>query len=120
MYKHNLFISVCLLSASLMLGSCKKLLEIDPPISSITTEEMFSTNKQAEYAIAGIYSKMVNGIEVSSLTGVSNSQFAAGLTTIAAGLSADELAVALTLAGGDVPLYQNKLLPSTLGRSSAL
>lgn len=120
MYKHNLFISVCLLSASLMLGSCKKLLEIDPPISSITTEEMFATNKQAEYAIAGIYSKMVNGIEVSSLTGVTNSQFAAGLTTIAAGLSADELAVAVTLAGGDVPLYQNKLLPSTVGRSSAL
>ncbi len=105
MYKHNLFHFFASLSASLMLGSCKKLLEIDPPISSITTEEMFATNKQAEYAIAGIYSKMVNGDRSKFFNRCANSQFAAGLTTIAAGLSADELAVAVTLAGGDVPLY---------------
>lgn len=120
MRKHNFFIAGCLLSASLMLGSCKKLLQIDPPISSITTEEMFATNKQAEYAIAGIYSKMINGIDVTTLSQVTSSQFAAGLTTIAGGLSADELLVPTTLAGGGAPIMQNKLLPTTTGRSLTL
>lgn len=116
MRKHNFFITVCLLSASLMQGGCKKLLEIDPPISSVTTQEMFATNKQAEYAIAGIYSKMINGINVTSLFTVTNEQFASGLTTIAAGLSADELAMPVTVAGGDVALFQNKLMPANQGR----
>jgi hypothetical protein len=79
----------------MLLSGCSKLLEVDPPINSITTEELFVSNKQAEWALAGIYSKMINGAEVSTtaLRQIANNNFAAGLSTILGSLSADELFV---------------------------
>jgi hypothetical protein len=53
---------------------------VPPPINTITTVEMFQTDKQAITAIAGVYSQMING----SL-GLTN-----GYATILGGLSADE------------------------------
>ncbi|MGN6418669.1 MAG: RagB/SusD family nutrient uptake outer membrane protein [Pseudobacter sp.] len=91
-----IYASICILS----LTGCSKLLEIGPPINSITTEELFVTNKQAEWAIAGIYSKMINGTEysASAVTQIGNNNFAAGLSTILGSLSADDL----FMAGGQV------------------
>lgn len=110
----------CLIFASILLGSCRKLLEIDPPISSITTEEMFANNKQAEFAIAGVYSKMINGMDVTSIGSVTSNFFASGLTTITAGLSADELLVTVSTETGDIALSQNKILPSASRRTDAI
>lgn len=110
----------CLLSVSLLVSSCRKLLEVDPPISSITTEEMFSNNRQAEFAISGIYSKMINGTDVNAIRTVTNNFFSSGLLTIAAGLSADELVVSLAIAGGDAALFQNKLQQGTTGKFNTL
>lgn len=87
--KYYFFIFFALLLCAT--GGCKKLIEIDPPKSSITTEQLFSDNTQAEWAVAGIYSKMINGNDYSSVTGVAQGNFAAGLSTILGSMSADEM-----------------------------
>ena len=79
--------------ATLVLASCKKLVSVAEPINTITTTEVFSTEAQANSAIVGIYTEMINGS--SGATGASSdpggSTFSAGLTTMLAGLSSDDL-----------------------------
>lgn len=83
--------SVNILAALLMVtgvASCKKMVSIPPPINSITTEEVFSTDEQANAAMAGVYTRLING------DGQPNSgytSFCTGLTTLLTGLSSDEL-----------------------------
>lgn len=74
-----------------VLTGCKKLVEIDPPKSSITTEQMFSDNAQAEWAVNGIYSRMINGLDQSSALDPLEKSFSAGLSTVLGSLSADEI-----------------------------
>lgn len=62
-------------------SSCKKLLEVEAPINSITTKDVFSSDDQAEMAVAAMYSLMVN----------SDNYFSDGGVSIAGGLSSDEL-----------------------------
>lgn len=65
--------------------SCKKLVQISPPVSSITTTEVFSDSADAASAILGVYSNMAyNGIG-------SDGNFANAGATTYYGLSADEL-----------------------------
>jgi hypothetical protein len=71
--------------------SCKKLIEIDPPRSTVTTDQMFSTNAQAEWAVAGIYSKMVHGTAYEFIGSAAEKNFATGLSTILGSLSSDEM-----------------------------
>ncbi|WP_164735247.1 RagB/SusD family nutrient uptake outer membrane protein [Pseudoflavitalea rhizosphaerae] len=99
------------IAASLFLfSSCKKLLEVAPPIDSLTTTEIFSTNKQAEWAIASIYSKMINGGEnYIQIADIAERSFSAGLSTIMGGLSADEMIPATIDAGSSTAAFQNKL-----------
>lgn len=98
-----LYIAGCLI----MFTSCKKLLEISPPRNSITTNEMFTTNKQAEWAINGIYSKMINGVNYNRLNTAGLENFAAGLSTLMGGLSSDEMSI---IAGnGGAVISENKL-----------
>ncbi|MGN6417181.1 MAG: RagB/SusD family nutrient uptake outer membrane protein [Pseudobacter sp.] len=96
----------------LTLSGCKKMLEIAPPINSVTTPEIFESNKQAEWAIAAIYSKMINGLNENGMsTGqvITDKVFSAGLCTILGGLSADELTVPTNLQNADLFAYNNKL-----------
>lgn len=60
---------------------CKKLVQIPPPISSITTSQTFSTDREATEAMAGIYNSMINAGETATN----------GDATIYCGASADEL-----------------------------
>jgi starch-binding outer membrane protein, SusD/RagB family len=84
--------------------SCKKTVEIDQPVNSITTEGAFSTDATANAAVAGIYSNLIN-------TG-SNPKFASGGITLYCGLSSDELA-RLSITGTSFgELQQNALLPN--------
>jgi len=77
--------SLCLLSTlTLVINSCKKLVEIAPPVGSITTSQVFSTDQQASSAMTDIYAKMVNN------TG-GGLYFSNGAITVNSGLSADEL-----------------------------
>lgn len=73
------------------LTGCKKLVEIDPPKNTITTEQIFSDNTQAEWAIAGIYSKMIHGTNHSLIGTTAETDFGAGLSTVLGSLSSDEM-----------------------------
>ena len=80
-----------------------------PPIDSITTEELFSSDEQADWAIAAIYSKMINGDNPTSISTVSDRGFATGLSTILGALSADELTVPANNSNTDYHVSINKL-----------
>lgn len=67
---------------------CKKILEIDPPIGTINTKDVFASNEQAQSAMAGVYTKLINGTNPNLSSG--SYGFAMGLTSILCALSADE------------------------------
>jgi starch-binding outer membrane protein, SusD/RagB family len=68
----------------LLILSCKKIVEINPPINSITTSEVFADSSDAQNAVIGIYSSMMFG-------GDGSFSFGCGSETIICGMSADEL-----------------------------
>jgi hypothetical protein len=79
--------------------SCKKLVQVPPPINSITTSEVFSTDGQATSAMAGIYYNMINaGYNAFS-----------GEMTIYPGASADELDF-FSNDAGNIQFQDNTLL----------
>lgn len=75
--------SLLIIVAVVQLASCKKLIEIPPPVYSITTSETFSDSADADAAITGIYSNMINNS--------GQIFFASGAISIYGGLSSDEL-----------------------------
>ncbi len=79
-----------------LLFSCNKLVEIPEPKDTLTTTKVFSTDAQAQSAMAGLLSTMINGTTVVSFlpAGFSN-----GVLTYLNGLSADELTVVANGAG---------------------
>lgn len=83
-------IFICAL-LSLTSVSCKKLVEIPPPIDTITTGEIFSTEPQAEGAMAGVYNNMIHGADPQFIEWAGTNTFSAGLVTIAGGLSSGEM-----------------------------
>jgi len=74
--------AVCAFSIMVSQESCKKLVDINPPTSSITTSQVFADSSDAVSAVAGIYASLVN---------VTSLQFGTGAITVFCGLSADEL-----------------------------
>jgi starch-binding outer membrane protein, SusD/RagB family len=67
----------------LALSSCTKLISISPPISTITTAEVFADSADATAALLGVYSNLSN-------TG-GNFSIASGAISMYTGLSSDEL-----------------------------
>ncbi len=85
---------IIIASGFLLLGmmcACKKLVTIPDPINTISTGQVFSSEKQANSAMVGIYSKMINGSDYLSIGSVGERSFAAGLSTLLGGMSSDEL-----------------------------
>jgi hypothetical protein len=82
-------------------ASCKKLVQIAPPVSSITTTETFADSSDANSAILGIYSKILSQSSGGLL-------FGNGTITFYAGLSADEL-IPYNNSGSQTQLYSNTL-----------
>jgi len=76
--------------------SCNKLVEIPEPKDTLTTTKVFSTDAQAQSAMAGLLSTMING---TSIVSVLPSAFSNGVVTYLNGLSADELTVVGSGAG---------------------
>jgi len=100
---------ICAASGLFLLSGCKKFLEVDPPISTITTEEMFANNKQAELAITGIYTKLIHSADALNPAGAGIKSFAAGLSTIMGSLSSDDFFTSGAAGDGNVVANQNKL-----------
>lgn len=70
--------------------SCKKMLAIDPPKHTLTNSQIFKTPTQAEYAMAGIYTMMINGDSRLFIDQAAGKVWSAGLVTRLGGLSAGE------------------------------
>ena len=91
-----------------LLTACEKLVEIDSPIDTITSTEVFNTDQQARTAMAGVYSKMING-DLGS--GGALSEYSGGMVSIYGGLSADELNTSEAVPDNDYFMFNaNRLL----------
>jgi starch-binding outer membrane protein, SusD/RagB family len=96
--KFLLPISFLLLTFTIM--SCNKLVEIDPPVNTIVTSQVFASDANANAAVLGIYSQMTSK--------QANLRFSNGALTIFSGLSSDEMATLLPSASYQ-QFYLNKL-----------
>lgn len=105
-YANRLIAFAAMLTITVATG-CKKILEIDPPIGTINTQNVFASNEQAQSAMAGVYTKLINGTNPNLSSG--GFGFAMGLTSILCAMSADEYSYTRT---PDVSYYNfntNKL-----------
>lgn len=78
-YNYKYLISFFLTAFGIV--GCKKAIEIPPPVGTVTTSQVFSTDGQAASAASGMYYNMINNGE----------SFSSYSTTIFSGMSADEL-----------------------------
>lgn len=79
--KINIIHLVLLFATLINSSSCKKFIEVDPPVDKITSELVFTDDKTATSAVLGTYTQMMITLPVISSGGV----------TIYTGLSSDEL-----------------------------
>jgi hypothetical protein len=99
----RLALIILLCSLTIYIQSCKKLVEIDPPVNSISSPEVFSNDFYATSAMNGIYYDMVNG---------SNPGIGRGSITIYSAFSSDELDLFNKANNNDNQFQQNSLSPN--------
>jgi hypothetical protein len=100
------YINILLVLITVSLSNCKKLIQISPPVSTITTPKVFSTDGQANAATVGIYSSMMNIYPIG---------FGSGAITIYSGLSSDELKVFDQTSGQELAKFQANTLSASSG-----
>jgi hypothetical protein len=88
-YNHKLLAVLFLLFLP-GLEACKKLVTVGEPINTLSSAQVFGSNAEANSAMAGIYSPMINGTQ-GGYGGYANNGFSSGATTIGGGLASDEL-----------------------------
>jgi len=89
----------------LMFSSCKDMIDIPDPINTITTNKVFENDNQANSAMAGAYSQLINDQALN---------FGNGATTTLCSQSADELNISAVNLNA---VYTNKLISSELATS---
>jgi starch-binding outer membrane protein, SusD/RagB family len=92
---------VILILLTILLGGCKKAVEVDPPITGTTGEAVFSDDQTSIAAVTGLYAE----ISSSSL----NSSNGLLMISKKAGLSADEFQLWVGAAENDRSYYENNL-----------
>lgn len=95
---------------ALLLAGCKKWIGIDPPVDTVTTPQMFASNKEAERAMAAVYSKLINGNTPYNIVYAAETNFGSGLPTVLGGLSSDELVVDPSSRYGDLVYLSSNML----------
>jgi len=83
-------------------SSCKKFIEVDPPIDKVTAGTVFQNDETAAAAVNGIYSQMM----ATSLF------YSSGGVTVYAGLSADELFLTNNTVAEQAEFEANTLSPA--------
>lgn len=101
--RHTLYHFSILITIVLSGVSCKKFIEIDPPINQLTTETVFTDSTTANATVAGLYSTLFPGSTLRPLN---------GLTTLFAGLSADEINQPATT-NVNYPAFTANAIPAT-------
>jgi starch-binding outer membrane protein, SusD/RagB family len=89
-----------LLALTAIICSCKKIIQIPPPVGTITTSQVFTTDDQATSAVAGMYFQMINSGQSLSKYGMS----------VYGGMSADELIPFNHNNAQNVQFQQNSLI----------
>nr|WP_199074892.1 RagB/SusD family nutrient uptake outer membrane protein [Pedobacter sp. ASV19] len=97
--------SLTLVAIAVAFSSCKKLVSIPEPTDTITTVKVFSNDNEANSAMAGVYTLMINN-DSNGATGLLG--FATGMSTLYGAMSANEL-IASTTNGQDYLFNQNRL-----------
>ena len=101
MRKYINHIMVTLFTIS-FIQSCKKFVEVDPPIDKLDSELVFSDEQTATSSVLGLYTRMMSTLPVISSGGV----------TIYTGLSADEFYNVNTLDPEIASFTNNELTPA--------
>jgi len=96
-----------LLGAQLLNTGCKKLVETDPPYTSLNAKNVFENPKTAAAVLTGIYTRM----SYDNYYSFSGDGVATNLSLIA-GLSSDELTL-YDVNSGLLPFYTNSLLSTS-------
>jgi hypothetical protein len=98
-----------------ILAGCKKLITVPAPVTSLTSENVYSSDATAAAVLTGIYTELSTSSPINYASSVTS-------ISVACGLSADEL----TLYGGSanantalVQIYLNELLPGAPTNSGA-
>ncbi|HRP38012.1 MAG TPA: RagB/SusD family nutrient uptake outer membrane protein, partial [Candidatus Dojkabacteria bacterium] len=86
-----------------IIQSCKKFVEVDPPIDKLTAEVVFNNDVTATSALLGIYANMMASTSPTITTG--------GIS-VYAGLSADELYNSNISDATAAEFLENSLLPN--------
>jgi starch-binding outer membrane protein, SusD/RagB family len=104
--KSNSKVIFLFLFISCILASCKRLVDVPAPLTSLSSSNVYSTDATAIAAVTGIYSSISNGPTYSAqLQGMS------GL----GGLSADELTLYSTTASPALTMYYQNDLSNNVG-----
>lgn len=77
-----------LMAVTLVMPGCKKLVTIKEPTNSLTTDKVFSTDAQANAAMAGVFTQIIHSNRSYIQATYS---YGGGLSTVLGGLSSDEL-----------------------------
>ncbi len=97
------YLSCAVMSIALLLTGCKKLVDIDEPIDTVTSVKIFSSDAQADQTLAGLYSQMISSDGMLSMLN--------GGATIYGGLAADEFSLPNgVLFAEDQEINNNKIL----------
>lgn len=88
------------LTFSVFLSACKKLVEVDPPITNVSSSTVYTSDASAISAITGLYTRMSTGVTTGN-TGIS----------YLCGLSADDFTLfsGVTVTSANALYYRNQL-----------
>lgn len=100
-YYGYLYKFLCVAIICFVFSACKKLVSVKPPKDFIASSHLFQSERQAESALIGVYSDMINGKGLNAHQGA-GSNYSAGLMTIAGSIGSGEM---LNLADAAKPLY---------------
>ena len=116
-YSTRIFTMAALLTITAATG-CKKLLELDPKVGTLVTPLVFASNEQAESAMIGVYTKLINGANPNMSYG--DKGFAMGATSLVFALSADEYQYGRTDQANFYKIYTSKLNKEENGSVSSV
>ncbi len=107
------YLSCAVIGIALLLTSCKKLVDIDEPIDTVTSAKIFSSDEQANQTLAGMYSQMVSSDGTLSMLN--------GGATMYGGMAADELGLSNgVLFAEEQEINSNKILVNNTVSESVL
>lgn len=116
-YSTRIFTMAALLTITAATG-CKKLLELEPKVGTLVTPLVFASNEQAESAMIGVYTKLINGANPNLSSG--DKGFAMGATSLVFALNADEYQYGRTDLLSLYKIYTSKLNKEENGSVSAI